>query len=116
MPWSKVNWEEEARKAANYVLQGDEGGEQHGAMRWGPPETAAIFCRIDENPESETRSKTCITVLKELLANAAITPIAFGLSKNRQAWAVIVESNALDLLDAIVKEAWEIAKKMQDED
>ena len=57
-----------------------------------------------------------VTELKELLANASIEPIAFGLSKNRQAWAVIVESNALDFLDAVVREAWEIAKKIPGEE
>ncbi len=109
MGWTNTNWQAESVKAAAYAAENNAREGPVGVMRWGPPGTVALYGHTGESPRERNRSAQCANVLRSLLANASVEILAAGVDKNGRAWSVLAESDALDLLDAIVDEAWQIA-------
>ena len=109
MAWTNTNWKAESVKAAAYAAENNTPEEPVGIMRWGPPGTIALYGQLGESPQDRHRSLHCAEVLRSLLANANVEVVAAGLDQQHRAWSILAESDALDLLDALVEESWQIA-------
>ncbi|MCG8586443.1 MAG: hypothetical protein MI757_17175 [Pirellulales bacterium] len=112
MAWTDTNWKAESQKAATYAAENNAREGPVGVMRWGPPGTVAIYGHASESGVHQARAIHCAMVTRTLLANAQVEVLSASLDSKKRAWAILVESDALDLLDAIVDEAWEIAEPM----
>jgi hypothetical protein len=112
MAWTDTNWKAESAKAAAYAAEHNATEGPVGIMRWGPPGTIAVYGRIGESAVERARSLHTAEVARSLLANANVEVLAAGLDQQRQAWTILVESDAIDFLDAMVSEAWQIAEVM----
>ncbi len=113
MAWTNTNWQTESVKAAAYAAENNVLEGPVGVMRWGPPGTVALYGHAGETRHERNRSVQCAGVLRSLLANAGVEVLAAGVDNDGRAWSILAESDSLDLLDAIVLEAWQIAGCMR---
>ena len=112
MAWTDTNWKAESQKAAAYAA--DNSGQEGpvGIMRWGPPGTIALYGQTGDSPAERKRSLDAADVTRSILANANIEVLGASLDQQRRAWSILAESDALDFLDSVVSEAWQIAECM----
>jgi len=109
MAWTNTNWKSEAVKAASYAAENNSREGPVGIMRWGPPGTVALYGHATDSPDERQRSLQCANILRSLLANANAEVLSAGADPDARAWSILVESDALDLLDALIEESWQIA-------
>lgn len=108
MTWTDTDWPAEAEKAAAYVLE-SETVDSVGVMRWGPPGITAVYGALGDKQEQRRRARLCNEILRRFLSSTRIDIVATGQDSQSRAWAVLVDADALELIDALAQEAWEIA-------
>jgi hypothetical protein len=113
MPARETNWKAESARAAEYVAEQNSSEDSVGAMRWGPPGIVALYGQMGKSNAQHARALNCIAVARSLLANANVEVLAAAFDRQRRAWSILAESDAIDLLDALVLEAWQIAECME---
>ena len=112
MAWSDTNWKAESQKAAAYAADHNAQEGPVGVMRWGPPGTVAVYGHTRETTADRSRALNTAAVVRSLLANANVEVLAAGVDPELRAWSILAESDAIDFLDAVVTEAWQIAESM----
>jgi hypothetical protein len=99
-----------AVQAAQYAT--DNLFEEHrGAMRW--KGQVAIFG--NDGYETE-ETKLEVTILRQHLEEKGIQELGFGVADDGYTWAMIVDSENLDLLKGLVVASWEAAKGLDPND